>query len=59
VEVLIGAMPEQNGHAVLMRTRFRIPVWSSNGDSKTTIESDSAIYGHFYAGQTASVSGAR
>lgn len=58
-EVLISAMPEQDGHAVLVRTRFRITVWDSNGDSKTTIESDPVAYSHFYAGLTASLSGAR
>ena len=47
-EALIMLMPAADGHGVLARARFRQTVWDSNGDSRTAVLSDPAIYEQFY-----------
>lgn len=52
-EALVLLVSAADGHGVSLRTRFRTTVWDSNGDSRTTVVSDPAIYRAFYAGVAA------
>ncbi|ULU24786.1 hypothetical protein DYST_01706 [Dyella terrae] len=47
-EALILLEPAPDGQGVFARTRFRRTVWDSNGDSRTSVLSDAAIYDQFY-----------
>jgi hypothetical protein len=49
-EVLLVAMPQPGSHAVTLRTRFRLTIWDSAGDSKTSTLSDPTVYRDFYVG---------
>jgi hypothetical protein len=49
-EVLLVAMPQRGSHTVTLRTRFRLTIWDSAGDSKTSTLSDPTVYHDFYAG---------
>lgn len=48
-EALILLTPAPDGQGVLARTRFRRTVWDSNGDARTQLLSDAAVYQQFYA----------
>lgn len=56
-EALVMLVPAPDGHGVLARVRFRITVWDSNGDSRTTVISDPVIYRTFYAGVASRLGG--
>lgn len=47
-EALILLKPAPDGQGVFARTRFRRTVWDSNGDSRTSVLSDAAVYDQFY-----------
>lgn len=47
-EAFIAA--ESEGRTVKLRTRFRLTVWDSKGDARTSIVSDPGAYRDFYAG---------
>ena len=51
-EALVMLVLAPDGQSVLARARFRTTVWDSNGDSRTTVVSDPAIYHTFYAAVT-------
>ncbi|KAF1003435.1 MAG: hypothetical protein GAK28_04721 [Luteibacter sp.] len=49
---------EAEGHGVKVRTRFRVTVWDSKGDARTSIVSDPQVYRDFYAGIDKRLAGA-
>ena len=52
-EALVVLTTSPDGHGVQARTQFRSTVWDSNGDSRTMVVSDPAVYRTFYSGVNA------
>lgn len=48
-EALIAVAADTGGQATTVRSRFRTTVWDSNGDSKTSVASESTVYRNFFA----------
>ncbi|MBV8657729.1 MAG: hypothetical protein JO142_07900 [Burkholderiales bacterium] len=58
IHALISVRPDQTGPGTtLVRARFDVTVWDTNGDSRTTTLQQEAVYQCFFAGLDRALSG--
>ncbi|KUM04868.1 hypothetical protein KIF53_21035 [Chromobacterium subtsugae] len=56
VSALVTVRPDQDGET-LVRARFKVTIWDTNGDSKTSTVTDPKMYDHFFSLVQDSLSG--